>query len=213
LFAVARGLSGDNEFQESDFLALFRRYESLSEAEKPEIDALLETVSREIEQRSSQIGWQHLEEMITFLRPITLSRRMALGEYVRRVLDEKGLTLTDVQLRSGGRISRSYIHQITGGQIKNLTVEKIRGLAAGLGVAEDEVFRVARDMSSSENLAFQMSALAKLYRRYEGLSQAGKKELRPLVEMLDREIDWRNMLAIRVSADKARKCLAHRAAH
>ncbi len=189
LFAITRGLPGDYQFQENDFVSLFRRYDALSEAHRGETDTLMETVSREIERRSSQTGWQRLEEMAEPSRLIELSRREALEDYVRRLLDERGLTFKDVEMRSGGRISHSYVHQIAGGHTKNLTVEKIRGLAAGLGVAEEEVFRVFCNISSAEKAAFRNGEFARLYRKYEALSEAGKREVMPLVEMLDREID------------------------
>jgi hypothetical protein len=123
------------------------------------------------------------------------------------------LSFKNVEMRSRGRISHSYVHRITSGQTKNLAVEKIRGLAAGLGVAEEEVFGVVCDTSSAVRIDFQMNALAEIYRRYESLLQADKRRLKPLLEMVDREIDWRNMLAIRASVDTTRKSLAGKAAH
>lgn len=205
LFAIARGLSGDYEFRESDFIALFRRHGTLSETDRAETDALLEMVGREIEQRSSQTEWQRLQGMTETNRLIELSNRKTPGEYVRRLLDERSLSFKDVEMRSGGRISHSYVHQIAGGHTRNLTVEKIRGLAVGLGVAEEEVLRVVCDTSSAEKAAFRNGKFARLYQKYEALSEAGKREVRPLVEMLDREIDWRNMLAIRTKVATVRK--------
>ncbi|MEW6210216.1 MAG: hypothetical protein AB1631_17755 [Acidobacteriota bacterium] len=205
LFAIARGLPGDYEFEESDFISLFRRYEMLSETDKAGTDALLDTVSRELNCRLSQTRWHSLEEMIEPNRPIQLSRRETLGAYIRRLLDEKRLSFKDVELRSQGRIGHSYVHLIAGGQTKNLTVEKIRGLAQGLGVAEEEIFGVVCCTSSSQRTAFQAGALANLYRRYEALSPSGKREMKPLLDALDREIDWRNMLAIRATAYKGGK--------
>jgi hypothetical protein len=79
LFAIARGLSGDYEYRESDFIALFRRYETLSEADKVEIDSLLDAVSREIERRSFQTEGQRLEGMTETSRPVALIRRETLG--------------------------------------------------------------------------------------------------------------------------------------
>jgi transcriptional regulator with XRE-family HTH domain len=112
-------------------------------------------------------------------------------------MDEKRLSLKDVERRSQGRIGHSYVHLIAGGQTKNLTVEKIRGLATGLDVTEEEVFKVLCNISISEKAAFQMSALANLCQRYEALPQKEKREMKPLLEALDREIDWRNMLTMR----------------
>jgi transcriptional regulator with XRE-family HTH domain len=210
LFAVARGMSGDYEFEESDFISLFHRYEMLSEEDKAETDTLLDTVSREIDRPLSQTGWR-MEDATEMNRIIQLSGRETLGDFVRRLLDERGLSFKDAEMRSQGRISHSYVHQIAGGQTKNLTVEKIQGLAAGLGVSEEEIFKVVCDTASEER-SFRNSEFARLYRRYEALSEAGKREMRPLIEMLDRETDWRNMRAVRATVDVGRKSLAHKAA-
>jgi transcriptional regulator with XRE-family HTH domain len=66
-----------------------------------------------------------------------------LGEYVRRVMKLKGLTQKDVQRMSGGRITDGYVASITIGRASNLSVEKIKALADGLGVDVDELFHIA----------------------------------------------------------------------
>jgi transcriptional regulator with XRE-family HTH domain len=66
-----------------------------------------------------------------------------LGEYVKRVMKLKGLTQKDVQRMSGGKITDGYVASITTGRAKNLSVDKIRALADGLGVDADELFHVA----------------------------------------------------------------------
>jgi len=66
-----------------------------------------------------------------------------LGEYVKRVMKLKGLTQKDVQRMSGGRITDGYVASITTGRAKNLSVDKLRALADGLGVDTDELFHVA----------------------------------------------------------------------
>ena len=65
------------------------------------------------------------------------------SEYVRRVMKLKGLTQKDVQRMSGGRITDGYVASITTGRATNLSVEKIKALADGLGVDADALFHVA----------------------------------------------------------------------
>jgi transcriptional regulator with XRE-family HTH domain len=69
-----------------------------------------------------------------------------LGEYVKRILDEKQLTMYDVEVRSEKRIADAYVANILSGVAKNLTVEKLKALAAGLGEPEEDVFKVARGL-------------------------------------------------------------------
>ena len=71
------------------------------------------------------------------------SAKHELGEYVKRVMKLKGLTQKDVQRMSGGRITDGYVASITTGRAKNLSVDKLRALADGLGVDTDELFHIA----------------------------------------------------------------------
>lgn len=69
-----------------------------------------------------------------------------LAEYVTRIMDEKGLKVADIERRSGGEIADSYITKIMRGTSKNPTIDKLKILAQGLGVDEDEIFQVARQV-------------------------------------------------------------------
>jgi transcriptional regulator with XRE-family HTH domain len=73
----------------------------------------------------------------------TRQRLHDFSEYVRRVMKVKGLTQKDVQRMSGGRITDGYVASITTGRATNLSVEKIKALADGLGVDADTLFHVA----------------------------------------------------------------------
>ena len=55
----------------------------------------------------------------------------------------KRLTQKDVDRMSGGRITAAYVGSITTGRADNLSVEKVKALAAGLGVDVDDLFHVA----------------------------------------------------------------------
>lgn len=73
-----------------------------------------------------------------------------LSQYVSRVIAEKGLSLSEVKLISGAKITDGYIRSIMKGRAKNPSVEKLKALALGLGVAEEEIFRVARGLTPEE---------------------------------------------------------------
>jgi len=67
-----------------------------------------------------------------------------LAEYARRILSEKQFTLRDVEARSGHKIADAYVASIVKGTARNLSVDKLKALAVGLGEPEEAVFKVAR---------------------------------------------------------------------
>lgn len=69
-----------------------------------------------------------------------------LAEYVGRVRAEKNLSLTDVERQSGRhgpKIAASYISKIENGVNRNPGPEKLKALARGLDVPEEEITAVA----------------------------------------------------------------------
>ncbi|HEX6624046.1 MAG TPA: helix-turn-helix domain-containing protein [Pyrinomonadaceae bacterium] len=89
-----------------------------------------------------------------------------LADYVRRVRYEKGLSQRDVEVRSGGGISKGYIGQIETREVlgHSVTPQKLQALAAGLGISEDELFAVARGVSSAGDLSLEEVRLLHFYR-------------------------------------------------
>jgi transcriptional regulator with XRE-family HTH domain len=73
-----------------------------------------------------------------------------LSEFTTRIMFEKGLNFQEVSEMSGGAITESYVRSITSGAASNPSVRKLKALAQGLGISEDEVFRVARGESESD---------------------------------------------------------------
>jgi transcriptional regulator with XRE-family HTH domain len=191
LLTAARGLSGDCGFEECDFVSMFRRYSAMTEKDRTEIDALLDLLSREIDGLLSDMNIDCEDHSLR------LSYEGDLSEYVRRQMAEKKLSLKDVEARSGGRIGHSYIHLIAIGHTQNVTVEKLCGLAAGLGVAQEEVFLVLCDISHAERSAFQSGEFARLFRKYRALTRSTQEHLRTIIETLDREVDRRHIQMIR----------------
>ena len=68
----------------------------------------------------------------------------SLPKYVQRVMKERGLKPKDVERRSGGKIVDAYVTKIARGSTKYPSVVKLQALAEGLGVDEEELFRIAR---------------------------------------------------------------------
>jgi transcriptional regulator with XRE-family HTH domain len=89
----------------------------------------------------------------------------SLAEYVQRVRNEKNLSLMDVSRRSGGLIANAHISRIENGLVKSAGVEKLRALAKGLGISEEEIFAVARGKVTSGDLAFDELRMLELYRK------------------------------------------------
>ena len=111
-----------------------------------------------------------------------------LGTYVRRVLREKKLTLSDVERRAGSNISDSYVHGISTGRVKNLSLDKLKALARGLGVAESQLF-AACGVSLPDLEEFIGSDFACLFYKYRELSADERRRLSAFLAILDREID------------------------
>jgi transcriptional regulator with XRE-family HTH domain len=63
-----------------------------------------------------------------------------LADLVNRLMRDKRLSGYDVERASHGEITQSYVNRIKNGDVKNPTGEKLIALAAGLGIAPDELF-------------------------------------------------------------------------
>jgi transcriptional regulator with XRE-family HTH domain len=68
-----------------------------------------------------------------------------LSQYIKLVMQQKGLNATDVERNSNGKISNSYVGKIARGRINNITIEALDGLAEGLDVDAYELFAIAYD--------------------------------------------------------------------
>ncbi|HEY0407295.1 MAG TPA: helix-turn-helix transcriptional regulator [Pyrinomonadaceae bacterium] len=120
-----------------------------------------------------------------------MGKQESLDRYVRRVLREKGLSYADVEERSLGAISDSYIGNIVTATVGSVTVAKLKALARGLDVSEDEIFAVARGSSPSDLRDFQKSRFAVLFEKYKKMSGEDQKEMLVLMETLEHEIERR----------------------
>lgn len=114
-------------------------------------------------------------------RSAVSTERETLGDYVRRIRNEKRLSLRDVSSRSGGQIANSHISRIESGEARGVSVDKLRALAKGLGIPEDEIFAVARGKSVSGDLQLEESKLLEYFRV---LTPANREILLAYAEMM-----------------------------
>lgn len=74
-----------------------------------------------------------------------------LAQYVTRIVKEKELTHQEVRRMARGKITDGYVRGIMTGKARNLSVDKLKALALGLGVSEDEIFRIARGLPADSD--------------------------------------------------------------
>ncbi len=68
----------------------------------------------------------------------------SLPDYVRRLRHERNLSLAEVSARSRGKIGKTHINRIENGLVSSISLTKLRALAVGLGVPDDEIIAVAQ---------------------------------------------------------------------
>jgi transcriptional regulator with XRE-family HTH domain len=73
-----------------------------------------------------------------------------LAERVKRLMTERRLNAAEVAKRSGNAITDSYVDHLAVGRYTNLSVEKLKALAEGLGDDPVNLFRVAAGSSPEE---------------------------------------------------------------
>jgi transcriptional regulator with XRE-family HTH domain len=117
----------------------------------------------------------------------------SLADFVRRVRNDKKLSLMKVRVQSGYELATSYISRIENGQVTNVGLEKLRALAKGLGVSEDEVFAVARGKSLQQaevvdaEMALFASRVKKLTAQQKRDFQIAWRMANELLDRLERE--------------------------
>ena len=110
-------------------------------------------MSKYILRSGENILFYRLPEMLLQSPPrssMTKARVQALSEYVARVMDEKDLTPAEVSRMSGGEITGAYVRGLANGSSSNPSVSKLKALARGLDVDEDNLFKIARGLSSAD---------------------------------------------------------------
>lgn len=67
-----------------------------------------------------------------------------LADYIRRIRIEKNVSLAQVSARSRGQIGKTHINRIENGTVTRVSLVKLRALARGLDVPEDELIAAAQ---------------------------------------------------------------------
>jgi transcriptional regulator with XRE-family HTH domain len=120
------------------------------------------------------------------LRGVSRKHDEELADYLRQKLNE-GATLRGIEERSEGSITHSYLSKLLSGAASNPSRDKLKAIALGLGVPEDEVFAAAQGRTRSESEVFD-SEIYLMLKGYSDLSDKDKSELLPTVKMLSAEI-------------------------
>lgn len=115
-----------------------------------------------------------------------------LSEYILKVLQDDEISYQDIVRRAerkGYKITHSYISKIISGAAQNISVDKLRALAAGLNRPEEEVFAVARGGRTEEKIKDALASA--MFYKYQQLEEEDKEALSTLLRALDREIEER----------------------
>lgn len=113
----------------------------------------------------------------------------SLAGFVRKTMEEKNLTLRDVERNSGKTITHSYVNKIKNGISTNPSSSTLRALARGLKVDEEKVFAIARGQKLISEEDIDRIELEAMYRKRKNLSPARKEAFRRILDMVDRELD------------------------
>ncbi len=75
-----------------------------------------------------------------------------LGQYVKRIMRQKELTIREVELRCDKKLTHSYIARITKGKVKNPTLATMVALAKGLDEDLYQVFKAASGQAPQQTI-------------------------------------------------------------
>ena len=85
-----------------------------------------------------------------------------LREYLRAVMEQKGLSVPEIERRSNRTIKQSYLFDILSGKTKYISVDKLNALALGIGVDSVELFKIASGYTPSPDPALELTAIFKI---------------------------------------------------
>lgn len=109
--------------------------------------------------------------------------------YIQRVMRENNLTVAQVAHRASKcshRLARSTVQQMMSGRTDNPGIYTVQALAVGLGRPEEEVF--AAFGVGTEKRSLDDSEIEAIRHNYNHLSPEMRRQFRPTLKMLSREI-------------------------
>jgi len=103
----------------------------------------------------------------------TREKQEDLSDFVRRMLDETGLSESDVAEKSNKGISQGYINDIKNKRVlgSGVSIKKLQALAKGFGVSEQLVIDIARGKNKDNSEGELLTRLT------EGMQASGFDEL------------------------------------
>lgn len=114
----------------------------------------------------------------------------SLAECVQRWQRESGLKPLEASQRAkkrGHKVSQDYIEDLASGAQVNPSPRIMKAVAAGFGKPVEEIVAAAMGWSAAE--ADQINGLIReIGEAYKQLSPAKQKDKRPLLEMINREL-------------------------
>ncbi len=123
-----------------------------------------------------------------YVEPIRMASRSPepLGDFIRRIRNEKGLSCNDVSKRSarfGKGISASYVNRIENNQIKNPSPESLSALADGLDIPVEDVLARAFGLVTPGGQSEELH----LVTRFRELSPDRRVDVLNIVDMFHSE--------------------------
>jgi transcriptional regulator with XRE-family HTH domain len=108
-----------------------------------------------------------------------------LAEYVQRVRREKRLSLNEVVARSDNQVSNAYVSKVENGLILKVSVPKLKGLAKGLGITEEEILSVAQG-HPRRGLTAKIEIISL---KFGNLPKEKQSKAEPVIDALDKYLD------------------------
>ena len=105
-----------------------------------------------------------------------------LGDFIRRIRNEKGLSCKEVEKQSarfGKPIAASYINRIENNVMLRPTADRLMALANGLGIPVDELLARAVGVAPSNDSSHEFELLT----RFKKLSAERKADVLKIVDM------------------------------
>lgn len=111
-----------------------------------------------------------------------------IGRFISSIMSKRKLSTYDIERLSGKKITQSYVGRIKNGKIENPSPDKLKALAKGLGITEEEIFSVMRGKSPNSGLIAN-EQIESLTLKFEKLSSSKKIYAQALIDLLNREFD------------------------
>lgn len=125
---------------------------------------------------------------------LTVSNSIAnetIGELVSRIRKKNHWSYADVETNSRGKIDRSYVRKIETGEVleESLTVRKLRALAAGLKIPEDEVLDRIRKRKNGNN-STEIAVTDDLKVLFYGAAKWTEQEKKMLIDRIRADVEF-----------------------